>query len=63
MTPKSDRVRELGQFPTPVWVAESLVERHFPRLDRHDLVVAARTARMRFSGHCGDEKRLIRQAR
>lgn len=34
-----NKVRELGQYPTPVWVAESLVERHFSRLDRHDLVI------------------------
>jgi hypothetical protein len=33
------RVRELGQYPTPVWVAEALVERHFSRLDRSDLVL------------------------
>jgi hypothetical protein len=33
------RTRELGQYPTPVWVAESLVERHFARLDRTDVVL------------------------
>lgn len=29
----------LGQYPTPVWVAEALIERHFPDLDRGDLVL------------------------
>lgn len=29
---------DLCQFFTPIWVAESLVERHFPRLDCADLV-------------------------
>lgn len=29
----------LCQFPTPLWVAEALVERHFPRLDCADLVL------------------------
>lgn len=33
------RVRELGQYPTPCWVAEALVERHFPDLDEQDLVL------------------------
>lgn len=32
-------VQELGQYPTPVWVAEALVERYFPKLDRTDVVV------------------------
>lgn len=31
--------KDLGQYPTPVWVAEALVERHFGDLDRHDLVL------------------------
>lgn len=30
---------DLCQFPTPLWVAEALVERHFPRLDSADLVL------------------------
>lgn len=30
---------DLCQFPTPLWVAEALVERHFPRLDAADLVL------------------------
>lgn len=29
----------LCQFPTPLWVAEALVERYFPRLDCADLVL------------------------
>ncbi|PEH40470.1 SAM-dependent methyltransferase [Burkholderia gladioli] len=33
------KVSALGQYPTPVWVAEALVERHFSRLDQHDLVI------------------------
>ncbi|WP_176331443.1 class I SAM-dependent methyltransferase [Burkholderia vietnamiensis] len=33
------KISELGQYPTPVWVAEALVERHFSRLDRQDLVI------------------------
>jgi site-specific DNA-methyltransferase (adenine-specific) len=28
----------LGQYPTPVWVAEALVERHFSNLDQSDCV-------------------------
>lgn len=36
---ESDRVKELGQYPTPVWVAEALVERHFSDLDANDCVV------------------------
>lgn len=31
--------QEHGQYPTPVWVAEALVERHFGNLDRHDSVI------------------------
>lgn len=30
---------ELSQYMTPLWVAEALVERHFPRLDCADLVL------------------------
>lgn len=30
---------DLCQFNTPVWVAQALVERHFPRLDSSDLVL------------------------
>jgi hypothetical protein len=33
------RIRELSQYPTPVWVAESLMERHFSTLDQSDFVV------------------------
>ncbi|WP_200343575.1 hypothetical protein [Rhodovibrio sodomensis] len=33
------RVREFGQFPTPMWVAEAIVERHFPDLDADDHVI------------------------
>lgn len=29
----------LCQFNTPVWVAQALVERHFPRLDSSDVVI------------------------
>jgi hypothetical protein len=29
----------LCQWPTPVWVAEALIERHFPRLDSSDFVI------------------------
>lgn len=31
--------KELGQYPTPVWVAESLVDRHFSCLDAKDFVL------------------------
>lgn len=34
----SDQKR-LGQYPTPVWVAEALVERHFSDLDSNDCVI------------------------
>lgn len=30
---------ELSYYPTPLWVAHAIVERHFPYLDRGDLVV------------------------
>lgn len=29
----------LGQYPTPIWVAEHLVERYFPDLDNNDCVL------------------------
>jgi hypothetical protein len=32
-------VQSLGQYPTPVWVAEALIERYFPNLDRSDVVL------------------------
>lgn len=31
--------KKLGQYPTPVWVAEALVERHFADLDSGDCVI------------------------
>lgn len=31
--------KKLGQYPTPVWVAEALVERHFGDLDSGDCVI------------------------
>ena len=34
-----DRKKSLCQFPTPMWVAEALIERHFPHLDSSDCVV------------------------
>lgn len=34
-----NQIQKLGQYPTPLWVAEALVERHFSGLDKHDLVV------------------------
>ena len=30
---------ELGQYPTPFWVAEALVARHFGKLDANDFVI------------------------
>lgn len=33
------RQKELGQYPTRVWVAEALVERHFPELGCNDFVI------------------------
>lgn len=39
MTSVADKKRLLGQYPTPVWAAETLVERHFPFFDRNDLVI------------------------
>lgn len=35
----NDQIRSLGQYPTPVWVAEDLVERHFHDLDSGDMVI------------------------
>ncbi len=35
----SSQREDLGQFFTPFWAAESLVERHFPDLDAGDLVL------------------------
>ncbi|MBN3729513.1 class I SAM-dependent methyltransferase [Burkholderia sp. Tr-20390] len=34
-----DKVRELGQYPTRVWVAEAIVDRFFPDLDSHDCII------------------------
>lgn len=39
MTAARDRQRQLGQYPTPVWVAEALVERYFSRLNSSDFVI------------------------
>lgn len=33
------QAKKLCQFFTPLWVAEALVERHFPNLDGNDLVI------------------------
>lgn len=35
----SCRIKALGQYPTPVWVAEAIVDRHFRDLDVSDCVV------------------------
>lgn len=35
----ASRIKELGQYPTPVWVAEAIVDRHFRDLDASDCVV------------------------
>lgn len=35
----SDPVCSLGNYPTPMWLAEQIVERYFSDLDRHDLVI------------------------
>lgn len=37
--PASQEVKALGQYPTPFWVAEALVGRHFPKLDTGDMVI------------------------
>lgn len=34
-----DQKKKLGQYPTPAWVAEALVQRHFPRLNRSDCII------------------------
>ncbi|GMG94766.1 hypothetical protein ACUXAV_005022 [Cupriavidus metallidurans] len=34
-----DKIRQLGQYPTPAWAAEQLVERYFGDLGRDDLVI------------------------
>lgn len=38
LTNKMD-IRTLGQYPTPFWVAQALVERHFSTLDCNDFVI------------------------
>ena len=35
----AEQRKALGQYFTPIWVAEQLVERHFPELDGNSLVV------------------------
>ena len=30
---------ELSYYPTPLWVAHAIVERHFPHLDRSDMLL------------------------
>jgi len=35
----NQRIKKLGQYPTPIWVAEALVDRHFSDLDKTDCVV------------------------
>ena len=35
----NDQIRHLGQYPTPVWVAEVLVDRHFADLETKDMVI------------------------
>lgn len=35
----TDKVKKLGQYLTPVWAAEALVERYFGDLGAHDLVI------------------------
>jgi site-specific DNA-methyltransferase (adenine-specific) len=37
--PDTDAQKLLGQYPTPVWVADALIERHFAGLDSGDLVI------------------------
>jgi len=32
-------MNDLRQYPTPLWLAEALVERYFPNLSSHDVVV------------------------
>lgn len=44
------RQRELGQYPTPVWVAEALCERHFSDLSSADFVAEPACGEGRFLG-------------
>lgn len=37
-TSDQTRQRELGQYMTPMWVAEALIKRHYPELDSNDCV-------------------------
>lgn len=39
---------ELGQYPTPLWVAEAIVERYFPDLDSTSTVLEPHCGRGRF---------------
>lgn len=39
MSKDKERTKSLGQYPTRVWVAEALVERHFGDLDQNDFVI------------------------
>ena len=34
-----NKIQQLGQYPTPVWVAEALVERYFANLGARDMVI------------------------
>lgn len=34
-----NKTKQLGQYPTPVWVAEAIVDRYFPKLDSSDFVI------------------------
>jgi len=34
-----NKIKQLGQYPTPLWAAEALVERYFPKLSNRDVVV------------------------
>ncbi len=44
----ASRQKSLGQYPTPVWVAEALIEHHFPDLDSGDLVLEPSCGRGNF---------------
>lgn len=35
----SEQIKRLGQYPTPVWVAEAIIQRYFSGLDRTDCVI------------------------
>lgn len=35
----ASRVKALGQYPTPVWIAEAIVDRYFPDLGERDCVI------------------------